>query len=385
MARRPSKGPKNVLTADLPEPPARDLGLSIRAWIWALVSCAVLAGIAFWFTRPPQEKQNLLNFAADEVNHLLSQTPLAGLGDILRDTPPPPPIHGENPRGLPGTLSGAVVRGGIGAPSQDEASDSKTYFPESFVSPAREDQNVRPGHISSLANWLVKRYKPGPNGGELDVSVRALNTRASAGFGDSARGGRAALLRYAFNPAMIDGLYSLYIDRFMADLNVGARTRGFSLQENRNFHLALAHRAAALAQTLEILAEEPDLSNRMARIESFGRQAVDLNTQMNAAIGELEKMQKDNAPQKQRETMQMRITGLDARYRRSLDDMAAEKRNLAAQLRQNAGQGLDEDSLIYLASWVARRLAAKGEAREALKSAARALRDLAHRCAESGG
>lgn len=384
MARRPSPGPKNAFAENMPRP-SRDLGASMRAWFWALISCVVLVCIAFWFTRSSQEQDTLRNLAADEVNRLLGQTPLAGLGDILRDTPPPPPIHGENPRGLPGTLSGAVVRGGIGAPPQAEASDSKTYFSESFVSPAREDQHVRPGHVSSIANWLVERYKPDPDGGELDVSVRALNARASAHLADSARGGSAGLLRYAFNPAMIDGLYRLYIDRFMADLNVAARTRGFSLSENRNFHLALARRAAILAQTLESLADQPDLSQRLARIEDFGRQAVDLNAQKGAAIGELEKMQKSGAPQKQRETLQMRITGLDARYRRSLEDMAAEKRTFAAKLRQDAGPGLDEDSLMYMAAWAGRRLAAKGDAREALKSAARALRDLAHRCAESGG
>lgn len=385
MAQRPSPGPKNAFVADMPKP-SRDLGVSIRAWFWALVSCAILACLAFWFTRPPLEQQEMRNLAADEVNHLLNNTPLAGLGDILRDRPPPPPIHGENPRGLPGTLSGPIVRGGIGAPPPGETDDSRTYFSENFVSPAREDQNVRPGHVSSLARWLVERYKPGAaNGGQLDVSIRALNERASAHLADSASGGRGALLRYAFNPAMIDGLYNLYIDRFMADLNVAAQTRGFSLQQNRNFHLALAHGAATLGQIIASLAEQPDLAQRLAKIDGLGRQAVDLNSQMAAAIGELEKMQKAGAPQKQRETMQMRVTGLHARYSRSLEDMATEKRNLASQLRQSVGQGLDEDSLLYVAAWAARRLAANGEAKEALKSASRALLDLAHRCAESGG
>lgn len=380
MAQRPRNGPKNAFSADLPAPSSRRGGFA-RAWFWAFVSCAALGCAAFWFTRQPDEQNGLRNLAAEKVNHLLRQTPFAGLGDILRDSPPLPPIQGENLRGLPGSLAGTHVRGGIGKPPEDGNDARITYFTESYVPPAREDQKIRATHVSDLANWLVGRYRPQPGGGRLDVSLRTLNAHASAGLSSS--GSRAGVLRYAFNPAMISGLYHLYIDRFMADLNVAARTRGLSAQENRGFHLALAGQAAILAQALEAMAVKG--APEMGRLESMGRKAADLHAQLGSAIGELENMQKSNAPKKQQETVRMRIEGLNARYQRSLEDLEAEKRNLAGSLRGAGSQGLDDDSLLYLAGWVSRRAAASGDGLEAIKSAAGVLRDLAHRCAESGG
>lgn len=379
MARQPAYGPaKNTFSQDLPRPVPRSGG-AVRAWIWALAACAALAAIAFWVTRQPEETRQLREKAAEEVNQVLRETPLAGLGNILRETPPLPPLHGENSRSLPGTLYGSSVRGGIGQPAQGSTEEGKVYFSESYVPPVREDQKVRPGQISDLAAWLAARYRPGADGGSLAVSPRSLNERGASSLASQAGAARNALLRYAFNPPMINGLYHLYIDRFMADLNVAAKNRGLSAKENRNFHLALGRLAVLLAQALDAAAELPP------PVSSLERQSAELYESVNNAIRELDEMRKSGAGQKQQETMRLRINGLYARYQRSLDELAGQKRDYLARLRPAAGQGLDNDSLLYIADWVGRRLAQGSEAREAARSAAQVLRDLASRCAESGG
>ncbi len=380
-----SAGDKNGMSPmAMPEPTPRKAGL-FRIWLWALAACGIIACAAFWLTRAPEEKKELKNQAADQVNKLLSETPIAGMGDILREAPPPPPIHTYARAGLPGTLSGPVVRGGVGNAPEGQDKGTTVYFSSDYVAPVKEDAKVRPGHVSDIANWLVGHYKPGPGGGSLQASVQGLNARGGSGLAAQATGGRAALLRYAFKPAMIEGLYRLYVDRFMDDLNVAAKNRGFSARENRQFHLALARQAAILAQALEATATTPDLSGHLARIDGLSQRSVELNSQMGVAVAEFDELRQANAPAKQLETVQLRINGLAARYRRSLEELANAKNALVAELRKGAGQGLDDESLLYVASWVERRLNNNSGAAAAVNSAAGAMRDLARRCAESGG
>lgn len=374
------RGPGKSRT--MPQPTPQKAG-AFRAWFWAFIACGLLACAAFWLTRGPEEKKSLKDQAADQVNNVLARTPLAGMGDILRETTPAPPLHNYSPPGLPGTLSGPVVRGGIGPVGQKNA--TTVQFSSDFVPTAREDEKVRPGHVSDIAHWLVGTYKPGPNGGTLGASVQGLNTHGGTGLAAKASGGRAALLRYAFHPAMIEGLYRLYVDRFMDDLNWAAKTRGLNARENRQFHLVLAGQALVLAQALEAAVNMPGLAQGLAGIDNISRQSVELNSQMSEAVGELDAMRTSKANPTQLETVQLRINGLAARYRRSLEELANAKNTLLAELRKGAGQGLDDASLLYVASWVERRLKENRDAVAAVNSAVAAIRDLARRCAESGG
>ena len=140
-----------------------------------------------------------------------------------------------------------------------------------------------------------------------------------------------------------------------------------------------------MAQALEATATTPDLSGRLARIDGLSQRSVELNSQMGVAVAEFDELRQANAPAKRLETVQLRINGLAARYRRSLEELSNAKNALVAELRKGAGQGLDDESLLFVASWVERRLNNNSGAAAAVNSAAGAMRDLARRCAESGG
>ena len=78
------------------------------------------------------------------------------------------------------------------------------------------------------------------------------------------------------------------------------------------------------------------------------------------------------------------MDGLSARYRRALEERAALQRTLVASIRQNGGQTLDDDSLLFVAQWVDRRLRADPQALASVQASAGVLRDLARRSAQAG-
>lgn len=388
----PLPGPGEALPR--PKPGSGGHKLSLLA----VLAILLVGAAAFWLSREPATRADLRERAASFVDSLADGTPLAGLGDIFRTPPPPPPASVLTPSTAPGTLAGRSVQGTVPAPvdtgpagaagGAEAAADRNAAGAEEpqpgFVPPVTEDSRVRPGYVAELAAWLVSRYRPGPRGGTLAVSVQSLNQRCGVAQAGMAEGGRAGLLRYAFHPSMIQGLYALYVRRFLDDLDSAARRRGLDETQNRQFHLALAGRAVMLAGALEGVASVPDMSRRLAQVEQLAQNAVEINAQMATATFELDELRAADAPRQELAAGQLRVDGLSARYRRALDEQAGAQRALVAAIRKGGGQGMDDDSLFFVANWVERRLQGDPEAIASVRSAAGVLRDLARRCAEIG-
>lgn len=388
----PLPGPGEALPRPKPGSGGRRLSLL------AVLAVILVGAAAFWLSREPATRADLRERAASFVDSLADGTPLAGLGDIFRPAPPPPPAAVLTPPTDPGTLAGRSVQGTVPAPvdtgpagAAHDAEGAAGRNPAGaeepqpgFVPPVTEDSRVRPGYVAELAAWLVSRYRPGPRGGTLAVSVQSLNQRCGVAQAGMAEGGRAGLLRYAFHPSMIQGLYALYVRRFLEDLDSAARRRGLDETQNRQFHLALAGRAVMLAGALEGVASVPDMSRRLAQVEQLAQNAVEINAQMASATFELDELRAADAPRQELAAGQLRVDGLSARYRRALDEQAGAQRALVAAIRKGGGQGMDDDSLFFVANWVERRLQGNPEAIASVRSAAGVLRDLARRCAEIG-
>lgn len=375
---------------------------------WALVSLLILGGLVFWFFSGPEKREELRERAADAVNELASGTPLAGVGDILRDTPPPLPPELLNPPTEKGTLSGRQVTGSIASPVDlggDGAADTredtrqadlaahagvlaqsgtesgdKPVFSDKPLPPATEDSRVKPGYLSELADWLSGRFRPGPKGGTLELSPQNLNNLWGVSLAGQMPGGRSGLLRYAFQPSMIEGLYKIYINQFMDNLNQAASKRGFSEKDNRDFHQAMAGKAASYASAMSGILEIPDLSGQLANIDALGQKSVEENALLAAAVYELDELREKKASGTQISAAEMRIQGITARYRRAVESQERAQRALAAQIRKAAGPVMDEASLLFMASWVQRRLEEDDLARQSLNASASIMRDLAERC-----
>ena len=405
----PLPGPEEAL----PEPePGRG---GRKLWIVVVLAILLLAGAAWWLSRDDATRGDLREKAASYVDGITQGTPLAGIGNVFRTAPPPPPPSVTHPATEPGTLAGRNVQGTVPAPvdtglpygaggadagggagspgGADGAAGADAALSgqpgaegalPGYVPPVTEDSRVRAGFVAELANWLAARYRPGPRGGTLAVTLQALNQRLGVAQAGMVAGGRAGLLRYAFHPSMIQGLYNLYVGRFLQDLDDAAKRRGLDEAQNRQFHLALAGRAVILAGALEGVASLPDMAAQLAHVEKLAQNAVDINAQMAQAVFELDEKRAANAPRQELATGQLRVDGLAARYRRALDEQDTAQRALVAAIRKGGGQGMDDDSLLFVAHWVERRLAADRDALASVRAAASVLRDLGRRCAEIG-
>lgn len=384
--------------SDLPKPRTAGAG-SVRLVLTAILALAILACAGYWLTRTEAEKVDLRVRAADIVSEWLDGTPFARLADYLRPAPEPLPQAVIHPLTAPGTLAGRNVTATVAAPmefgadksqgqlelvpNQAEASaDSpQIFFDQEPVEPVKEDSRVKAGYVEGLARWLAAAYKPG---GGLNISLQALNQEGGGRLAGEAAGGRSGLLRYAFHPAMISGLYNLYIGRFMQELDAAAKRKGLDAAQNRQFHRAVGGRAALMASALYGVLRVENLPAKLASIDSLAQKAVDCNTDLTTAVFELDELRDRKADKQAIATGQMRVDGANARYRRATDDLASANSALANEIRRYSGQNMDEETLLFLAAWVGRRYAQGSHARGSIESCIAALRDLSARCARFG-
>ena len=368
---------------------------------WAVASLAALGVLAVWLLASPGEKEKWRNSAADTLDSWTADTPVAGMGGLLRSDPAPLPDTILRPQTEEGTLSGREVSGLVGSPVEvgnrqislsampaeemiakiTAAPDSTLFSPEPLP-PVTEDREIRPGYLTALADWLAGRYRTGAAGGTLLMNVQALNNLCGVTLAADAKGGRQGLLRYAFHPGMIQGLYKLYIDRFMIDLDNAAKKRGFDEAEIRDFHRAIAGKATLVSNSLEGVMAVQNLGDQLERIDAQAQKVIDLNAQLAAAVADLDALRNQKATASQLSATQMRVDGLAARYRRSVGEHEEAQRALAAAIRRNAGACLDEDSLLFMAAWVERRIGNDSGARQTLIACNDILRDLARRCSK---
>lgn len=404
---------KGLAPTGLPRPRPGKTG-SFKIICLAIVAVGVLAGASYWLTRPETEKENLRQQAAAYLDSLIEGTPLASFADRFRPSPPPPPESVTKPATESGSLSGRTVTATIAAPMdfggasvqnrylqprQTEGplpetpnpmagfagtSDQRAVFNQEPLAPVTEDSRIRPGYVAGVAQWLANHYKPGPRGGSLTANMQALNQECGVRLAAEAQGGRAGILRYAFHPAMINALYSLYIDRFMADLAEAARNKGFTPDQARQFHRAIAGRAAIWASVLAGVQRVPDLAAKLDRIDGLAQKAVNANADLTTSVFEMDELRNAKAGRQTLSAAQMRVDGATARYRRASDDHAQAQSALASEIRRYSGQNLDEEAALFMAAWVARRYSQGGQARGAIESCIAALRDLSARCARYG-
>ena len=372
---------------NMPKPRPARAGAA-KAVVLAVLAVILVSGAAYWLTRDKSTRDQWKDKAADVINNATSGTILAGVGDVLRDSPPPPPISVVSPPTSPGTLAGQTVQGSVAAPVDSSIPAGQAGQQTGVQMPQKvtEDSHVRLEVVEDLAAFIVSRFKPGPQTGTLNVSVQALNQRYGAKLAGTSdgKGGRDALLRYAFHPTMLRGLYGLYADRFLDAVNRDAASKGFTPDQIRQLHMALAGRVVLLAGALEGVASVPNLAARLREEEKASQVVVDINAQMAEAVFAVDQLRENNAADSQVSTAQLRVDGLSARYRRALEERAALQRTLVAAIRQGGGQALDDDSLLFVAQWIDRRLRSDPQALASVQASAGILRDLARRSAQTG-
>ncbi|GFH62257.1 MAG: conserved hypothetical protein [Candidatus Desulfovibrio kirbyi] len=347
--------------ASLPKPKPGKGGAKKILFLSIFATCLV-GGAAFWLTRDEATREQIQNQATDTVNNLTKDTPLAGAGSIAE------PVDTTHPTGQ---NTDAFVSA---ATSQESP-------------PLTADSAVHPAFVEDLAAWLVAQYKQGQRNGTLAVSVQSINQRYGVnmtGLSGNPQSGRADLLRYVFNPPVIQEIYTLYVERFMEALRRQAAAKSFTHEQSQQLHMAVAGHCAVLASALEGIAAVSDLEKQFETMRKNSQSVVDINSQMTTIVFELDQLRDDKALRARINAAQARLDSVSNRYRKALENRSSAQRALVAAIRKGGGQSLDEDSLLFLAHWVDRRLRHQPQAVASVQAAAGILRDLARRCTQTG-
>lgn len=372
-----SASPSGGRLDDLPAPKTSRGGHKLGCL--ALLALLLVAGAAVWLTRDDATRDAWRKDAVTWLDARLEGTALAPLMNLLRETPPPPPPSVATPATEPGTLAGPTVQGTVSALVRtDFVSGAVVPVPAGQEAPKRQypaDSRVQPAFVDDLAGHVLERFQ----GSGLDLSLPSLNQRYGVKLTGLAGGSRAAVLRYAFHPDMLRSLYTIYADRFLDSLDRQCTERNWSDLQKRQLHMALAGRLNAWAAALDGVAAVPDLGARLAESERLLQESLDIYSRMASTVFELDEARQRNDAAAIA-TAQLRVDDITGRYRQAMDARTAAQHSLVGDIRRHAGAALDDDSLLFVAQWVGRRLQQDSKALATVHAGSAALRDMAGRC-----
>lgn len=388
-----------------------------RPW-FALGVIVVLAGVVgwFWMARDPDARQELTRRMEDVGSLARDVTAtLTGAASSLKDR-----VTGEQPR--PGenisnavTIPGAPPKlgdtGGIHTPAELEEALAEQGEPleggavergavtkEGGVTPPpdagrQDDAVVRVAFIDDLAKWLVNGYElPSRQGraGHLSVGLQSANLRYGVGMkglawiGDDLPAGRAAALNHVFTASMLDALYRMYIDRFMAamaEYAAAPRENGAALTEPQQSELyrLYARRFRGLSGALQGVSAIKNFTGEMDALKAATQHVVDANARYSELVFALDAA-RDSGDEAQVNALSARVDAASQAYRQSVLNREKARAALAGEIRKNqAARLLDDESLLYVAEWVERRVRQQPDKMDAVLQAATLFLDLAQR------
>lgn len=278
---------------------------------------------------------------------------------------PPAIIYGQGKAASPG---GNVVRGDV--PDVNAAVDTKRMYDGSAGSRA-EDSIVSAGFVEGLARFLVENYWPAgthPMAKRRPVTtadIKWANLKYGAqleGFSvgsNTPQTGRQKVLNYVLMPSMINGLYHLYSERFVAALEYEALTRPRPLNgrertltgpETAQMFGLYANQARAVSGTMRsYFADEHNrnLVQAYIRSEEDVHDVYQLYSEVNEG------------------RVQSHTAARD--YQGAVIRREQARERIASALRTGGNtRGLDTDSLLFVAMWLHRRQAEDNSALFAL-------------------
>ncbi|MCH5277072.1 MAG: hypothetical protein J1E80_04465 [Desulfovibrionaceae bacterium] len=254
----------------------------------------------------------------------------------------------------------------------------------------QEDSVVTMDFFRDMARWLVDGYRPPARAGQRGRTMRSLisaNMRYGAGLsglrhagGDPVRG-RGAVLQYVYTPGMLDALYRLYVDRFMAEVAraaLEARPGKKPLTDAQAADMLTVYAGAfrQVAAALRGVASVPDLDRSVQAVREAGQEVVRANSLFAETLYAYEEA-RDGGRAAEAERLRQKLRERSRVTERAVQSRNSARQALADAIRRGAGgRTPGEDSLVYLAEWVQRR----GEgAPDATRMAANVLVRLADR------
>ncbi|MDR1126361.1 MAG: hypothetical protein LBM64_09955 [Deltaproteobacteria bacterium] len=249
------------------------------------------------------------------------------------------------------------------------------------------DSVVSLDFVGDLATYLAASYWPAgthPAAQGKDISTASLTTlnqryglglRGFSAGSDAARDysrERELILDYVFMPSMIQALTNLYLDRFVdalaametvPDARGGARRLGKAQRAGMLEYYSAE--ARALSEAINAYASAPNaaaLTNAYIRLEQEAQRANYIYLEAKQA---LEIAAEAGDPAAVREAGRD-VARLEAAYRRSMERQRNAEAAVRAVMTKGTSGRLGGGDLVYLASWLNRRVAADDTLRAAV-------------------
>ena len=401
---------------ELPPPEPAAVGRK-KLVVLAALALLVVGGAAFWLTGDEESKKELAG-KTGEVLENAGLTPLIDAGrKLLNPAPPPPPQHTVGTAQPGESAAGTLVQGTMPSPADVAAAASSSVAAEREtaneqgaptgrpeegmpgIAPVqREDTVIRTDFLRDFADWMVTRYKAAPSSGrrQLGSVVQAANLR----YGVQLRGmearrkgdvptARADILRYAFNPAMLEALYGIYAGRLVDYIaqEALAPDRGKPMSEAQLDELYKNYAAffRELSRIVANAAGADDLKERLERMHAAGRQNTTLHTEITKIVFAVdEAREKEDTAALQ--LLEARLSDMNARYRLGLQTYNSAHSALVYAVRKGAPAGhLDDESVLFVTLWLERRMESQADGRAAALKGSALLANLADRFEEAAG
>jgi hypothetical protein len=262
------------------------------------------------------------------------------------------------------------------------------------------DSVVSLDFVGDLATYLAASYWPAgthPAAQGKDISTASLTT-LNQRYGISLRGFNAGsdaardysrerelILNYVFMPSMLQALTNLYLDRFvdaLAAMETVPDARGSARRITKAQRAGMLEyysaEARALSEAINAYASAPNaaaLTNAYIRSEQEAQRANYIYLEAKQA---LEIAAEAGDPSGVREAG-LDVARLEAAYRRSMERQRNAEAAVRAVMTKGTSGRLGGGDLVYLASWLNRRVAADDTLRAAVASTRFAAEIMAER------
>ncbi len=415
---------------------------SVKGFVFALFLLLALGGTAFWVMQETLDKgaPSLPGFAGNATGVAAppSKVPESGGANTAasRGVSPIPipqstpqeaqsPAVGQQffpvvrPPAAPAGTVPATPRAPIAVPGQDLASEGVTPdtsgtgqslpfiagggdditrpVSRAALPKTMEDAVVRLAFVDDLAAFLAENYWPrgthpsAGKGGITTVSVKWANLRYGGELQGMRRGGdlaeaRASVLRYVLQPSMLEGLYGLYMDRFMAGLAVAAdarkvgqpgRERSLTAAEKKEILQIYAARSRGLGAAIAAYVADAGMRGRVESFHAAENAALEASRAYMESAGIYENAQEEGKPSGL-EAIRARMERDAGIYQRSIQTREGAREDLVRAMKGGAARTLGDDTLVFVASWLYRRVQGNPEA---LRAAANVLQNAGNRLA----
>ncbi len=396
----------------------------VRLWP-ALLAVLLAAGVSgwFWLARDPEKREQMVRHMVElgavvrDITVSLHSAAVS-LRDRAAGIPPRPgegmsetqTLPGAPPRlGLSGSmehppeevekaLAEQIVPIEGGASERGRLSDTTAIPPDAG---RRDDAVVRITFIDDLAKWLVEGYTPSKTvdrAGAVGINLQAANLRYGLGMkglawvGQDIAAGRTAALEHFFTPSMLDALYKMYIDHFMDALTQAAgepRSDGITLtpEQQREMYLLYSRRFRGMSGALQGVAALPDFSGQMEKLKAASQEVINASNRYSDLVLRQDAVRTGGDNTRIRKAKEQ-LQAASGAYRQAVREREQARADLAGGIRKNqAARLLDDDTLLYVASWVERRVNGAPEKMDAVLQGATLFLELAKRleAAKAGG